>query len=143
MEIHVLRVDGKLVEHVAAAFDIRVVGKRLRQQRYSLRVIGLRFLIIALKEVKLAQAHLIDGLVDAVARRFFVGELIILDGAGGVAAREVEIADGIIYLVEIFLVAVVAGHAAQGFDLRLYVGALENLALLDSGIEFCAVWRRR
>ena len=62
---------------------------------------------------------------------------------GCVGARQIEVADGVVYLVEIGFVAVVARHAAQRAHLRLDVGAVVHLALLDAGVELGAVGGRR
>ena len=58
---------------------------------------------------------------------------------GGVVSRQVQIADGIVNLVEIFLVAVVASHVFECAHLTGNVVALVNRALLDAGVELGAV----
>ena len=80
-----------------------------------------------------------DGLIYAVAGTLLGSEFVVLDGTCGVVMREVQVADSIINLVQIVLVAVVAGHALERLDLTGDVGALIDGALLDAGIELGAV----
>ena len=54
---------------------------------------------------------------------------------------KVQVADRVIDLVQIHLVAVVTGHALQGLDLAGDVCALIDGALLDAGIELGTVGR--
>ena len=51
LQVDVLRVDGQLVEHVAATLYIVVVGECLRQQGHGLGVVGLCLLVVAALEV--------------------------------------------------------------------------------------------
>jgi len=90
-----------------------------------------------------AEGYLGYGLVDGTAGGLLHRQLVVCNGVGGVAAREVEIADGIVYLVEIFFVAVVAGHAFESLHFGHYVCAGKYLALLDAGVELGAVARAR
>ena len=143
LQVHVLRIHGELVEHVAAPFQQVVVRIIFRQQGNGLGIAGLGQLILAALKIQFAECQLADGLVDAVTCRFFGGENIIFDGLGGVFARKVQVADGIVYLVEVFLVAVIAHHPAQCFNLGFYVRTGVDLALLYTGVEFGSVGCRR
>ena len=58
----------------------------------------------------------------------------------GVAATQVEVADGVIELVEILLVAVLASHSQQRLNLGLDVGALIDFALLDARVKLRAIF---
>ena len=82
---------------------------------------------------------MVDGFLTAVAGAFFVGEDVVLYCLCRVVAREVEIAYGVINLVEIVFVAVLPRHFLQGFHFRLYVRALVHLGLLDAGVQLRAV----
>ena len=138
---HVARVHRELVEHVAALLDFLVVGILLVDLRHGLAVAGLGQVILALGKVDTAQPELAYGLVDAVARALLGRRHIVFYGPGRVAAREIEVAYGIVYLVEILLVAVVAGHGLERLHLALDVLALEHGTLLDARIELGAVGR--
>ena len=138
---YVARVHSQLVEHVAAVLQELVVGIVLADLRQGLGVAGLCQVILVLCEVHPAQRELADGLVDAVACAFFGGLHIVFDGAGGVAARQVEVADGIIDLVEVRLVAVVSSHAFERAYLAGDVHSAVDGALLDACVELGAVGR--
>ena len=56
-----------------------------------------------------------------------------------VVTSEVEVADGVVDLVEILLVSAVAGHSLKGLYLGFDVFAGIHFALFDSGVEFRAV----
>ena len=139
----VLRVGGQLVQDVRAPLQRVQAGIVFRQLGHGLGVAGLGLLVAAFVVEKAAEADVEDGLVDAVAGRFGRTLLVVLDGLGGVAAAEVEVADGVVNLVEVLLVAVVARHASQGLHLAGDVGAAEHLALADAGVELRAVGCRR
>ena len=142
MKGDVARVHSKLVEHVASVLEFLVVRIGLAQLRYCLAVTWLSLVIFVLSEVYATQGELADCLVDAIAGALLGGELIVLDCLDGVATGEVEVANGIVNLVEVFLVAVVASHALEGIDLALDVVALEHSTLLDACVELGAVGRR-
>ena len=67
LQSHVARVDGELIEHVAAVLELLVVGVALAQLRDCLAVAWLSLVILVLGKVDAAQRQLADGLVDAVA----------------------------------------------------------------------------
>ena len=143
LQLHILRVQRQLVEHIAAALEHSVVWPRLRQLRHGLGVAWLRLGVVMLGEIERAECDLRYGLLDARTGGFLHRLLVVGYSLGCIAARQVEIADGVVYLVEVFLVAVVARHTAQGFHLLGDVGAGEYLALLDAGVELGAVRSRR
>ena len=87
-------------------------------------------------EVERAEPKLVQCFIDAITSGFLVGKHIVLDSLHCISTREVQITDCIVYLVEIFLVAVVACHASESIDLGCDVGAVEYFALLYPGVEF-------
>ena len=115
------------------------VGIGLRNLRYGLGVARLRLVILALGKVDAAQGELADGLVDAIAGALLGGLDITLHGVHGVASRQVQVAYGVVNLVEVCLVAVVARHGTQGAHLLVNVLALIHGALLDAGVELGAI----
>ena len=141
LQRHVARVHRQLVEHVAAVLELLVVGVVLAKLWNSLAVAWLSLVILVLCKVDASQRELADGLVDAVAGALLGGELIVLDGVHGVASGEIQVANGVVNLVEVFLVAVVVSHALEGFHLAVDVLALEHGALLDARVELGAVGR--
>ena len=111
LQSHVLRIHGEFVEHIAALFEEFVVGIFLIEQRYCFGEARLRQVVLMAGKINVAQSDLAYGFIYAVAGAFLSGEHIVGNGLGGVAAREIEVAYGIVYLVEIFAVAVEASHA--------------------------------
>ena len=81
------------------------------------------------------------GLVHAVARTLLGGQLVVGDGSRGVIAAQVQVADGVVNLVEIVLVTVVTRHVAQRAHLALDVVAVVHGTLLDAGVKLGAVTR--
>ena len=89
LELHVAGVDGELVEHVAARLECLVAGIVGAQLRHGLGVAGLRLHVFMLAEVDVAEGHLGERLVDALAGRLLDGQDIVFLGLGGVLSREV------------------------------------------------------
>ena len=119
--------------------DSLIVGVVLVELRHGLGIARLRLVIFVLGKVDAAQFELADGLVDAVAGTLLGGKDVVLNRMHGVFTRQVQVADGVVYLVEIFLVAVVAGHVLERAHFSGDVIALVNCALLDAGVELGAV----
>ena len=141
LQRHILRIHSEFVKHVAALLEHIVVGVVIVDQRNGLGIAHLCIVILASGEVDAAQRELADGFVHAVAGALFGSEPVVLDGAERIAVGEVQVADGVVDLVQIVLVAVIAGHALQGLDLAGDVGALIHCALLDARVELGAVGR--
>ena len=139
LQLDVSGIECEFVEHVAAAFQHLVVGVGLGQLGHGLRIARLGLDIFSLLEIEVSEGELREGLVDAVAGRFLDSGAIVLEGLHSVVAREVEIAYGVVNLVEKLLVAGITGHGAQRAHLTLDVGALEDLRALDAGVELGAV----
>ena len=137
----VLGIDSQFVEHIAALLEQFVVGIVLVDQRNGFGIAGLCVIILAPCKVDATQGQLADGLVHTVAGTLFGSEPVVLDGVERVAMGEVEVTDSVIDLIQVFLVAVIAGHTLQGFHLAGNVGTLIDGALLDAGVEFRAIGR--
>ena len=92
-----------------------------------------------LVEVEFAQSQISQRLVIALACALADRQTVVGHSLGGVAAAEIEIAYGVIYLVEVLGIAVIAHHAPQSLDLRLDIVALIHLALAYAGVELHGV----
>ena len=139
LQRNVLRIYGQFVKHIGTTFQHGVVGIIVGQLRHGFRIARLCLVVFETVEIQSTEGYRVDGLVNAVARTFFVGQHIIVNRLQRVAAREIQVTDGIVHLVEIVLVAVLPRHPFQRLHLRLDVRAHIYLALLDAGIEFRAV----
>ena len=136
---HVASIYSQLIKHVAALLDGLIVGVVFAELWHGLGIARLSQVILVLSKVDATQLELADGLVDAVAGALLSSKDIVLNRMGGVVSRQVQIADGIVNLVEIFLVAVVASHVFERAHLTGNVIALVDRALLDAGVELGAV----
>ena len=65
LQLHILRIHGQLVEHVASTLECSVIGIIIGELRHSLRIAGLCLGIEMAVVVKSAQGELRQGLVDA------------------------------------------------------------------------------
>ena len=137
--MHVLGICGEFVKDIAAPLQQLVVGISLGQLRDSLGIAGLGLDIFAALEIEISEGELSQRLVNAVAGGFLYRELIIGDSLGRIAARQVEIADGVINLIQEFGIAGVPRHGLERPHFPLDIGTLEHLAALDAGVEFGAI----
>ena len=138
---HISGIHSEFVEHIAPLFQFAIVGIGFINQRNGLRIARLSQVVFMLIEIDSAQCQLANRLIDAISRALFTGKDIILDSARRVVDTHIEVADGIVHLVEVFLIAVVARHVLQRAHFRFNVSALKHCALLDACIEFGAIGR--
>ena len=99
----------------------------------------MRQVVLPAGKVQLAEGNLADCLVDAVALAFFGGEDVVFDGSCSVAARQIEVAYGIVNLVEIVLVSAQSCHSLQAFHFAVDFSAFKHGALLDACVELGAI----
>ena len=91
--------------------------------------------IVFLLPVYLAQPQQQHGLGDGVALAFLRALLVGTYAAGGVGLAQIDVADGVVYLVQIVLVLVVLQHAPQaGYGLAALARG-HNLGLHDACVE--------
>ena len=136
---HVARVDCQLIEHVATVLELLVVRIVLAELWNCLAVARLCLVVLVLSKINASQRELTDGLVDAVASTLLGSKFVVLDSFSSVATGEIEVTNGVVNLVEVFLVAVISGHALECLDLAVDVVALEYGTLLDACVELGAV----
>ena len=90
-------------------------------------------------EIDSAQCQLANRLIDAISRALFTGKDIILDSARRVVDTHIEVADGIVYLVEIVLVSAQSCHSLQAFHFAVDFSAFKHGALLDACVKLGAI----
>ena len=134
----VLCVGRQFVEHIAAQTYRVEPGEVLGELRHRLGYARLRQVVAVLVEVEFAQSQISQRLVIALACALADRQTVVGHSLGGVAAAEIEIAYGVIYLVEVLGIAVIAHHAPQSLDLRLDIVALIHLALAYAGVNCMA-----
>ena len=141
LQLHGVGVGHQLVEYLGAVGELAVVGAVLVQQAYRLAIAAAGVAKLLLLPVEVAQTQQQHALLYTVAHRLLGTLLIGTDGMSGVAVSQIDVADGIVYLVEIFLVVVRCSHTAQTayHAARLPLG--HYLGLGDAGVELELVGR--
>ena len=142
----VLQMDGvgvghEFVEHFRPLRQFLIIAALLVQQSDSLAVTPLRVVVTLLSPIEIAEMKQQYTLLDAAARGFLVARLIRADSSGGVALGEIDVTDSVVDLIEIVLVVVRCGHAAQpAYHLTGAAGG-HHLRLGNAGVEFQFVRR--
>ena len=131
----------QLVEHLRALRQLLVSLTLLVQQADGLAIASLRVIVTLHLPVKVAQLQQEHALLRAAAGGLLVARLVGGNGLGRVVLREVDIADGIVHLVEVVFVVVRGGHALQTADHLLVVRGGHHLGLGDAGVELHLVGR--
>ena len=141
LELHVAEGRCQFVEQLAAPLALGVLLVLLVQQRDALLVGILRLDIILLIPIDLAQAQQQYSLGNAPLGTLLHALLPGVEAVRGVLCTEVDVADGIIYTVEVVLVSLAARHALQLLDHLLVLTARHHLRLHDACVELQFVGR--
>ena len=96
------------------------------------------FLLLPVEVAECQQQH---TFLYTAARGFLITFFIGGDGICGVFLRQVDIADGVVHLIQVVFVVVVGGHTLQSADHRLGIASCHHLRLCDTGIELQFVGR--
>ena len=107
----VLQMDGigiwhQFVEHLRTDRQFLVVGALSVQQTDGFAIAALGIVVFLFLPVETTQPEQQYALLDAIAGSLLIAFLVGGDGLGGVTLHQVDIADGIVHLVEIVLVVV-------------------------------------
>ena len=142
----VLQVDGvgerhQFVEHLRPFRQQRVVGPVLVEQPDGLAVAPLGVVVLLPGPVEVAEFQQQHALFDAAAGRFLVASLIRRDGVQRVLPGQVDVADGVVHLVEVVFVLVRLGHSAQPLYHLLRTAPCHDLGLGYAGVELHFVRR--
>ena len=142
----VLQIDGlgvrhQFVEHLRAVGELLVVVAVFVEQSdgFAVATLGIaEFLLYPVKVAQMEQQHsFLDTAAGGLLVAFFVGG----DGIGGIALQEIDVAHGIIDLVEILRILVGTGHRLQAADHFLGITLCHHLTHGDAGIELQLVRR--
>ena len=142
----VLQIDGigvgnQFVEHLRTFGKLFIVFTVLVEQSDGLAVAALGIAEFLLCPIEVAQMEQQHALLDTAASGLLVAFLVGTDGVSGVALQQVDIAHGIIHLVEILRILIRTGHRLQPADHLLRVTSGHHLAHGDAGIELQLVRR--
>ena len=113
LQVYGIGVRHEVVQNLRAVRQLLVVLALFVEHTYSLTVAALRVVVALLVPVDVAELQQQHALLYARARGFSRSALVGVDGLCGVALCEVYVADGVVHLVEIFLVLVRACHTLQ------------------------------
>ena len=131
----------QLVEHGGELRYPRIFLIFLRHAGQGVAEAGLCADIVASRKVDIAKAQGTDRLVQPVLRALLDTELVLFDGVRRVLTGHIEIAQGIIDLVEIILVLRAARHTLQHLHHLIEIAAGEYLRLPDPRGELQLVRR--
>ena len=133
--MHGIGVGHELVEHLRAVAELFIVVAFLVEESDGFAVAALCVVVFLHGPVDVAETEQEHAFLDAVACRLGIAFLVGGNGIEGVAFGHVYVSDGVVYLVEVFLVLVGDGHALEAaYHLpTLRVG--EDLGHGDAGVE--------
>ena len=135
------RIGHQFVEHLRTVRQFLIVGTFLVEHADGRAVAPLGIgiaLHVPVQSAELQQQH---ASFHAVAGGFLVALLIGADGLHGVLLQQVDVAHGVIDLVQVVLVVVVACHALQAAYHAAAVAGGHHLGLGNAGIELQLVGR--
>ena len=141
LQVNGLDMHHQLVEHGGELRYPRIFLIFLRHAGQGVAEAGLGADIVALRKVDIAKAQGTDRLVQPVLRALLDTELVLFDGVRRILTGHIEIAQGIIDLVEIILVLRAARHTLQHLDHLIEIAAGEYLRLPDPRGELQLVRR--
>ena len=142
----VLQMDGlgeghQFVEHLRAFVELLVVLAVLVKEPDGLAVAALGIAELLLVPIEVAQMKQEHAFLDTAAGGFLVAFLIGGDGSEGVFLHQVDVAHGVIYLIQVLGILVGACHSLQPADHLLGIAASHHLRHGDAGIELQFVRR--
>ncbi len=142
----VLQIDGigerhQFVEHLRAFRQLLIVAAVFVQQSDGLAVTALRIVILLARPIEVSELEQQHTFLYTVAHRLLVAFLVGGNGVECVAVCQIDIAYGVVHLVEIVLVVVGSGHAAQLSYHLPRASAGHHLRLRYAGVELQFVWR--
>ena len=135
LQVYRLGVGCQLVENLRAAREFLVVFSLLVKHSNggTIAVLGIAiFLFLPIQVAEFQEQH---AFLHTAAGAFLVAFLVCGNGVGRVFVEQIDIAHGIVDLVEIVLVVVVGGHALQTADGLLGFAGSHHLGHGDARIE--------
>ena len=136
----VLQMDGvgighELVEHLRALRQLLVVGTVLVQHAYGSTIAALGVVVFLERPVEVAQTQQQHAALDTRAGGFLVAFLVGADGFRRVFLCQVDVADGVVHLIQIVLVVIVGRHTLQLADHASRIALSHHLGLGNAGVE--------
>ena len=121
--------------------QLRIILSVLIEQADCFAIAALGISISPGFPIQIAQTQQEYTLLDAISGSLPVAFFIGIDGTQGIFLGQVDIADGIIYLVLIFLVLIRCRHALESADHLPAVARSQDLGDGDAGIKLQFVGR--
>ena len=141
LQVYGVGVRHEVVQNLRAVRQLFVVLALLVEHTDSLTVAALRVVVALLVPVYVAQLQQQHALLYARACSLSRSALVGDDSLRGVVLRQVDVADGVVYLVEIVLVLVRACHALQSANHLLRLTGRHHLRHGDARVELQFVRR--
>ena len=139
--MHGFGVGCQLVKHLGAFGELLVVLALLVEKSDCLSVTATRVAELLLFPVQVAQPQQQHAFLYAAAGGFFVAFLVCGDGVRRVALVQINVADGVVNLVEVILVVVICRHAFQSANHLFGIVCRHHLGHGDAGVELQLVGR--
>ena len=141
LQVYGVGVWYEVVQNLRALRKLLVVLALLVEHTDSLTVAALRVGVALLVPVDVAQLQQQHALLYARACSLSRSALVGVDSLRGVVLRQIDVADGVVYLVEIVLVLVRACHALQSANHLLRLTGRHHLRHGDARVELQFVRR--
>ena len=95
--------------------------------------------ILSSFEIEIAERDLADGFFYAVASALLICQAVVFHRFERVFAGQVEIADGVVYLIEIFFVTIPGSHTGEFLYFFRNIFPRIDFGLFDPSIEFGSI----
>ena len=135
LQVYGVGVRHEVVQNLRACCKLLVVLTLLVEHTDSLTVAALRVVVALLVPIDVAQLQQQHALLYARACSLSRSALVGDDSLRGVVLRQIDVADGVVYLVEIVLILVRACHALQSANHLLRLTGRHHLRHADACVE--------
>ena len=141
LQVNSVGMGHQHIEQQRAVGQLLVVFAVLVQQSdgFAIAAMGMRELLCL--PIEVAQTEQQHSFFYTRPRGFLVTSFVGMDSAEGVAVGQIDIAHGVIDLIEVFFVVVVSGHSPQAGNHLFGFSCCRNLRHGDTGIELELVGR--
>ena len=135
LQLDILCIDNQLVEDGRSSGEQVVFGIVFFQLGNGFGIARLGIDILSSFEIEIAERDLADGFFYAVASALLVCQAVVFHRFERVFAGQVEIADGVVYLIEIFFVTIPGSHTGEFLHLFRNIFPRIDFGLFDPSIE--------
>ena len=139
LQLDILCIDNQLVEDRRSSGEQVVLGIVFFQLGNGFGIARLGIDILSSFEIEIAERDLADGFFYAVASALLICQAVVFHRFERVFAGQVEIADGVVYLIEIFFVTIPGSHTGEFLYFFRNIFPRIDFGLFDPSIEFGSI----